>query len=111
MTGKTSGINRSKISASATPLRPPSPWHAVAIKPKGECCDAVQTCRTRRFLSKDAPRLPLTECSTSDTCACVYKHHADRRAPPRRHEERDGLRRSTKVAQERRLSRDRRNID
>jgi hypothetical protein len=109
--GKTGGINKSQLSADqAAPQRASSRWHAVAIKPKGQSCDAVQTCRTRRFLSKDAPRLPLTECSTSDTCACVYKHHADRRAPPRREEERDGLRRG-KVELERRLSRDRRKID
>jgi hypothetical protein len=41
----------------------------------------------------------------------VYKHHADRRAQPRRQYEKDGLRRSGKVAQERRLTRDRRKID
>jgi hypothetical protein len=111
VTAKTSGINRSKISASAAPLRAPSRWHAVAIKPKGECCDAVQASRARRFLSKEAPRLPLAECTRSDTCTCVYKHHADRRAPPRRQEERDGLRRNAKVEQERRLTRDRRKID
>lgn len=112
MAGKTSGINKSKFSASqAAPLRAPSQWHAVAVKPKGQCCDAAQACRTRRFLSKDAPRLPLAECTTSDTCACVYKHHADRRAPPRRRDERDGLQRGGKVERERRLSRDRRKID
>ena len=112
MAGKTSRVNKSKFSASqAAPRSAPSQWHAVALKPKGQCCDAVQTCRTRRFLSKDAPRLPLAECTTSDTCTCIYKHYADRRAPPRRQDERDGLRRGGKVEQERRLSRDRRKVD
>jgi hypothetical protein len=55
--------------------------------------------------------LPLAECSTPGTCTCVYKHHADRRAPPRRQDERDGLRRGGRVEQERRLTRDRRKID
>jgi hypothetical protein len=55
--------------------------------------------------------LPLVECSTSDTCTCVYKHHADRRAQPRRQGEKGGLRRSGKVAQERRLTHDRRKTD
>lgn len=103
MSGKASGINRPKSSASH--------WHAVAIKPKGQCCEAVQAHRTGRFLSSDAPRLPLPECSSADTCTCVYKHHADRRAQPRRQEERDGLRRSGKVEQERRLTHDRRKTD
>jgi hypothetical protein len=110
--GKTSGINKSKSSTDhAAQRRAPSHWHAVAIRPKGESCEAVQACRTSRFLSGDAPRLPLAECSTSDTCSCVYKHHADRRAQPRRQEEKGGLRRSGKVAQERRLTNDRRKTD
>jgi hypothetical protein len=41
----------------------------------------------------------------------VYKHHTDRRAQPRRQDEKGGLRRSGKVAQERRLTHDRRKTD
>lgn len=112
MSGKMSGINKTKASASRAPAaRASSHWHAVAIKPKGQCCDAVQAHRHARFLPSDAPRLPLKECNTSDTCTCVYKHHADRRALPRRQDERDGLRRGGKVEQERRLTRDRRGTD
>ncbi|HEY2781346.1 MAG TPA: hypothetical protein VGI90_11250 [Steroidobacteraceae bacterium] len=108
MTAKTSGINKSKTAPTS---RAPSQWHAVGIRPKGAGCDAVQACRAARYLSSDAPRLPLRECTASDTCSCVYKHHADRRAQPRRQEERDGLRRSGKFDQERRLTRDRRKSD
>jgi hypothetical protein len=112
MAVKTSGTNKPKSTASATSAaRATSHWHAVAIKPKGQCCDAVQAHRSARYLSNDAPRLPLTECSTSDTCTCIYKHHADRRAQPRREAERDGLRRGGKIAQERRLTHDRRKTD
>ena len=109
MTAKTSGINKSK-SAAFLP-RPPSRWHAVGIKTKGTCCEAVQAYRAARFLSSDAPRLPLPGCTAPDTCSCMYKHHADRRAQPRRRDERDGLRRSNQAHQERRLSRDRRKTD
>lgn len=112
MSGKTSGINKPKPAAShALPARASSHWHAVALKPKGQCCEAVQARRSARFLSKEAPRLPLAECNTSDTCTCVYKHHADRRAQPRRQDEQDGLRRSGKVEQERRQTPDRRRTD
>jgi len=111
MSGKTSGTIKPKFSASHASPRASSHWHAVAIKPKGQCCEAVQARRSARFLSSDAPRLPLPECSTSDTCTCVYKHHADRRAQPRRQDETDGLRRSVKVTQERRLTGDRRKTD
>jgi hypothetical protein len=112
MAVKTNSFNKLKFSASqAARPRAPSHWHAVAIKPKGQCCDAVQAHRTARYLSSDAPRLPLAECTSSDTCTCVYKHHADRRAHPRRQDEKDGLRRSGRVAQERRLTGDRRKTD
>jgi hypothetical protein len=99
MAEKTSKINRSN-------------WHAVAIRPKGiNSCDAVQACRNTRFLSTDAPRLALPECTNSDTGSCGYKHHADRRGSVRRAEERDGLRRSSEIGQNRRLTRDRRKLD
>ena len=112
MAGKTNGMNKAKFTGSDAPTtRAASHWHAVAIKPKGQCCEAVQARRTARFLSNEAPRLPLAECSTSDTCTCVYKHHADRRAHPRRQDETDGLRRSGKVTQERRQTHDRRKTD
>jgi len=86
-------------------------WHAVAIRPKGSTCEAVQACRSARYLSKEAPRLPLAECTSSDTCTCVYKHHPDRRLQPRRQGENGELRRNAKVAQERRLTGDRRKSD
>jgi hypothetical protein len=111
VSAKTSGTNRPKLSSHAGAVRASNPWHAVAIKPKGNCCDAVQARRNARFLSTEAPRLPLADCSTSDTCSCVYKHHADRRREPRRQDEKGGLRRNSKVEQERRLTRDRRKTD
>jgi len=105
---KAGTTNKSKDPAEAAAS---NRWHAVAVRPKGECCEAVQACRVERFLAAEAPRLPLENCSNSDTCSCVYKHHADRRAQPRRQDERGGLRRSSKVAQERRVGRDRRSTD
>jgi hypothetical protein len=106
---KNGSVNKSKDSSAPAAS---TQWHAVAIRPKGECCEAVQACRTGRFLAAEAPRLPLEECSTSDTCSCVYKHHADRRVQPRRQDEKDdGLRRNSKVTQERRNRRDRRSTD
>jgi hypothetical protein len=86
-------------------------WHAVAIRPRGGSCEAVQACKTARYLSQEAPRLPLAECTASDTCTCVYKHHDDRRLKPRRHDEAGELRRGAKVGQERRLRGDRRKSD
>jgi hypothetical protein len=108
MARRTHGPDKSKPPVSMAKV--PSQWHAVAIRPKGCSCEAVQACRSR-FLSAQAPRLPLSQCTASDTCSCVYKHHADRRANPRRGDEKGGLRRGTTVAQERRLQADRRKTD
>jgi hypothetical protein len=63
-----------------------NPWHAVGIVPGHGACMAAQTCKGKRFLSKEAPRLPLTECVMR--CECRYRHFEDRRGQPRRAEER-----------------------
>jgi hypothetical protein len=59
-------------------------WHAVSIVAPTSACEAAATLRNHRFLSKDAPRLPLTGCSSPESCRCIYRHHADRRGKPRR---------------------------
>jgi hypothetical protein len=99
-----------ETSRSARPSRAQR-WHAVAIRPQGKSCDAAHACRAARFLSAEAPRLPLRECTVSDTCTCVYKHHPDRRLGPRRQQDGAGLARSGKSGQERRKAGDRRRSD
>lgn len=60
-----------------------NPWHAVAIVPAATCCQAAQEASGRRFLSSDKPpKLPLADCSR-ETCACSYRHYADRRMAKR----------------------------
>jgi len=59
------------------------PFHAVSIIPGAQACQAVYAFTGQRFLSRDAPRLPLAECNSS-SCTCKFKHHKDRRAGPRR---------------------------
>jgi len=58
-------------------------YHAVAIMPGHRCCAAAQDLRGQRFLSREAPPLPLKECDRAD-CSCRYEHFDDRRAKPRR---------------------------
>jgi hypothetical protein len=70
------------------------PWHAVSIASAIECCGAADAAKGRRYLSNEAPRLPLAECGQPWKCRCVYRHHADRRATPRRASDRSGLRSS-----------------
>jgi hypothetical protein len=58
-------------------------FHAVSIAPGHRCCAAANELRGERFLSRDAPKLPLPECDRTD-CTCRYEHHDDRRKGPRR---------------------------
>jgi hypothetical protein len=60
-----------------------NPWHAVAIMPCPKPCRLARNMAGLRFLSKDAPALPLPEC-TVRLCTCRYRHYQDRRGAPRR---------------------------
>jgi hypothetical protein len=88
-----------------------TPWHSVSIVTTSRSCPAAHKLRAARFLSATAPRLPLPDCTVGNSCPCAYKHHADRRGQPRRKEEITGLKRSSQVAQERRVTRSRREND
>jgi hypothetical protein len=60
-----------------------NPWHAVSVIPcRGACVAARESSRVR-FLSKEAPALPLSGCPLR-VCTCRYRHHEDRRREPRR---------------------------
>lgn len=58
-------------------------FHAVSVVPEPGCCEAVQKLAGQRFLSAEAPTLPLADC-TAANCGCRYRHHADRRYHERR---------------------------
>jgi hypothetical protein len=63
--------------------KPIQSWHAVAIAPGPRACTAARELVDRRFLSRDAPPLPLKKCDSPE-CACRYEHYKDRRSGPRR---------------------------
>ena len=60
-------------------------FHAVGIKPAGEgqSCNVVLALRGQRFLSPEAPTLPLPDCDAA-VCNCTYRHYDDRRRRSRR---------------------------
>jgi len=58
-------------------------YHAVAIAKNATACPAAALLIGRRFLSREAPPLPVAGCSTYP-CRCRYLHYADRRADDRR---------------------------
>jgi hypothetical protein len=68
-----------KISA---PVRPKA-WHSVSIIRGRHACEAVVKLNGRKWLSAEAPQLPVTGCDAKQ-CDCRYRHHADRRSADRR---------------------------
>jgi hypothetical protein len=85
------------------------PWHAVTIAAPASACQAAQACKGKRYLSRDAPRLPLAECDTAQ-CECKYRHFPDRRGSTRRHDEMGGAP-QVRDKNSRRTSRGRRAVD
>src|SRR5450432_2383432 len=58
-------------------------WHAVSIALCPRACGAARKSLGIRFLSKDAPVLPLPDCR-APLCTCRFRHHQDRRSSLRR---------------------------
>jgi len=61
-----------------------NPWHAVSVVDPEGLCKAARGLRERRYLSPDAPPLPLAGCDRPEGCRCRYAHHSDRRTGKRR---------------------------
>lgn len=78
-----------------------NPYHAVSIIPGPGACPTARELRNRRFLSQDAPPLPLPMCGR-DSCSCAYKHYEDRRLTRRRRIDRQGTPQSAWQGPERR---------
>lgn len=73
-----------KVEAKGNPgKRPSNQFHAVSIVPGSLACAAAHGLSQKRFLSREAPVLPLKTCDRGD-CECRYEHHEDRRKGPRR---------------------------
>jgi len=60
-----------------------NPWHAVSITARPGMCSKAKSCTHLRFLSTEAPVLPLEGCDAK-ACGCRYRHHDDRRESIRR---------------------------
>jgi hypothetical protein len=69
--------------AAVAPKKAVQRFHAVTIAAGPRACPAALMLRDQRFLSRDAPPLPLKGCSCAK-CECHYEHHDDRRKSGRR---------------------------
>jgi hypothetical protein len=86
-------------------------WHAVSVVSSSQSCEAARALKERRYLSREAPRLPLPDCTQAELCRCSYRKYTDRREGPRRDEEQLRARRSRDTGSERRAGRGRRRTD
>jgi hypothetical protein len=71
-----------KMQSQAQPAAAPARrmcTHAVSIERDLLPCDAAKALEDKRFLSHEAPELPLAGCDR-DKCGCRYIHHSDRRS-------------------------------
>jgi hypothetical protein len=69
------GSSGKRANKDATAARP---FSAVSVFPAPTACEAARAIKGNRFLSVEAPLLPLPQC-TAERCHCIYHHHADRR--------------------------------
>ena len=54
-------------------------YHSVSIVPGSPACAAATAGSQRKILSAEAPRLPLPDCTMSQSCKCRFQKHDDRR--------------------------------
>jgi len=55
------------------------PYHAVSIIAGAGCGETALKYGGHRYLSTEAPMIPLPTCDT-ENCRCRYLHHEDRRS-------------------------------
>jgi hypothetical protein len=56
----------------------PNPYRCVSIHSRKDACEPAKQLAGKRFLPREAPSLPLANC-TATSCRCRYMHHEDRR--------------------------------
>ena len=58
-------------------------YHCVEVRAGNPACETARRFGQTRFLSEEAPILPVSGC-TVQHCTCAYIHHDDRREDDRR---------------------------
>jgi hypothetical protein len=68
----------------ATALKTVNNYRAVSVVPGMRCCQDAKVSVRIPHLLRDAPRLPLPNCTMPTSCACRFKKVPDRRDGDRR---------------------------
>ncbi len=58
-------------------------YHCVELVLRYDACDVAMQQSGKRYLSDEAPMIPLPGCDQQN-CRCRYRHHEDRRHEERR---------------------------
>src|SRR6202012_1762826 len=83
-------------------------WHAVEVLAPKAGCPAAQALKGTRFLSVEAPLLPLSDCTRTGSCSCIHRKYPDRRLEARREQDDTAIRRAAVPTRDRRIKRGRR---
>lgn len=59
-------------------------FHGIEVIACADACEAARNIAGHRYLSDEAPRLPMEACTNPLGCKCVYRHYRDRRTDVRR---------------------------
>lgn len=76
---RSQAISSTKISAPVQEVQSKL-YQAITIKPCSGACEAIQWLKDKRYLSREAPQLPINMCSNPEKCKCKYNFHNDRRS-------------------------------
>jgi hypothetical protein len=77
--------SRPAVSTRPKPTQANVDYRAVSLAPNSGCEPASNDVATgKRYLLREAPRLPMAGCPTPASCSCKFRKHADRRDGDRR---------------------------
>jgi hypothetical protein len=77
--------SRPVSSSRPKPTQANADYRAVSLAPNSACDAASRDVATgKRYLLREAPRLPMPNCATPAACSCKFRKHPDRRDADRR---------------------------
>ena len=85
--GKTPREHAAKKPAPTARPKPPNAdgdYRAVSLVSSSGRCAAAKDAAGKRYLLREAPRLPLAACTMPTNCSCKFRKHTDLRDSDRR---------------------------
>jgi hypothetical protein len=77
-------VKRTAATARLKPSHAGSDYRAVSLAQSTGCHAVASGFAGKRYLLREAPSLPLTDCANPAKCSCKFRKHADRRDGDRR---------------------------